>query len=138
MTDLHFNIDEQVTFLLENAKGLDRKILNVSELKEIDYITGIKEVIKFLNLISGYQQKLTPSLIVDLIWHELILFTECYTNFCQKYYSKYIHHHPGGDESSNQRQYQQTLKLLTLTYGQNSDHFWPGSHKINHQCGSCS
>lgn len=36
-----------------------------------------------------------PSVIVDDLWHEMILDTKNYMNFCKKFYGNYIHHHPG-------------------------------------------
>jgi hypothetical protein len=31
---------------------------------------------------------------IDQMWHEFILFTEDYTEFCEKYFSRYMHHMP--------------------------------------------
>jgi hypothetical protein len=31
---------------------------------------------------------------IDEMWHEFILFTEDYTNFCLQYFGKYLHHLP--------------------------------------------
>jgi hypothetical protein len=31
---------------------------------------------------------------LDHMWHEFILFTEDYTNFCNKYFGQYMHHLP--------------------------------------------
>jgi len=31
---------------------------------------------------------------IDEMWHEFILFTEDYTNFCDKYFGNYMHHLP--------------------------------------------
>jgi hypothetical protein len=31
---------------------------------------------------------------IDEMWHEFILFTEDYTNFCQQYFGEYMHHLP--------------------------------------------
>jgi hypothetical protein len=31
---------------------------------------------------------------IDDMWHEFILFTEDYTEFCQRYFGKYLHHLP--------------------------------------------
>lgn len=31
---------------------------------------------------------------IDEMWHEFILFTEDYMNFCERYFGKYIHHLP--------------------------------------------
>lgn len=31
---------------------------------------------------------------IDEMWHEFILFTEDYTNFCMQYFGEYLHHLP--------------------------------------------
>lgn len=33
-------------------------------------------------------------IIIDEMWHEFILVTEHYTDFCQKYFGRYLHHPP--------------------------------------------
>lgn len=35
-----------------------------------------------------------PSQVVDVAWHEFILFTREYTHFCKKAFGKYLHHTP--------------------------------------------
>ncbi len=32
--------------------------------------------------------------IIDEMWHEFVLLTKMYTEFCQKYFGEYIHHPP--------------------------------------------
>ena len=40
--------------------------------------------------------------IIDSMWHTFLLFSEDYTNFCQKYFGNFIHHYP--------KTHQETLK----------------------------
>ncbi|HEY6096080.1 MAG TPA: hypothetical protein VIU93_14110 [Gallionellaceae bacterium] len=35
-----------------------------------------------------------PSQVVDDLWHEFILFTRLYQNFCQRAFGRYLHHTP--------------------------------------------
>ncbi|MEO0331092.1 MAG: hypothetical protein AAF223_05325 [Bacteroidota bacterium] len=98
------------------------------------------EVMRFLHLIAFYNRRLTPSLPVDLAWHEFILFTRMYADFCQEKCSRFIHHHPGGKESDNQRDFQKTLQLYMLHWGQPNEDIW--GHLATTlfeeaQCGSC-
>lgn len=37
---------------------------------------------------------LTNQKILDDYWHEFILYTQSYTDFCNKYLGRYIHHYP--------------------------------------------
>lgn len=98
------------------------------------------EVMRFLHLIAFYNRRLTPSLPVDLAWHEFILFTRKYASFCQEKFGRFIHHHPGGNESDNQRNFQKTLQLYMLHWGQPNEDVW--GHLATTlfeeaQCGSC-
>ena len=82
------------------------------------------EVIKFLDLIVISGQRLTPSYLVDQGWHELILFTRYYENFCEKTWGRFIHHHPGGKKQENQKNFQKTLTLYTQQWGNPPVQFW--------------
>ena len=82
------------------------------------------EVIKFLDLIVISGQRLTPSCLVDLAWHELILFTRSYKNFCEQTWGRFIHHHPGGKKQENQKNFQKTLTLYTQHWGNPPAQFW--------------
>jgi hypothetical protein len=39
-------------------------------------------------------EMLSPTVIVDLVWHEFILHTEVYRDFCLKHFGKFIDHRP--------------------------------------------
>ena len=38
-----------------------------------------------------------PILVIDEMWHEFILVTRDYTEFCDSMFGRYIHHRPEGD-----------------------------------------
>jgi hypothetical protein len=48
---------------------------------------------QFLAL-SGNGTRKSPTKEVDLAWHEFILFTRDYAQFCEKYFGTFIHHIP--------------------------------------------
>ena len=58
------------------------------------------ETLKFLYFAHighsiGQNAIITEStLIIDKMWHVFILFTKEYTNFCEKYFGRYLHHQP--------------------------------------------
>ncbi|MTI32662.1 glycine-rich domain-containing protein [Xanthovirga aplysinae] len=98
------------------------------------------EVIKFLYLVSAFQIRLTPSLIVDLGWHEFILFTKAYEKFCHLKLGKFIHHTPDDDKSSNNRNYIKTIQCYIIFFGEPPVPIWGEVSKkewIDSQCGSC-
>ena len=80
------------------------------------------ECLKFLFIAGSVVQdepreKFTPSVIIDEVWHCLILHTQSYALFCQRFYGDFIHHHPGGDEQDNSRQLQKTMYALQQHFG---------------------
>ncbi len=100
------------------------KISKVCEIEENEVSALLKEVMIFLSLIHKYGEKLTPSLIVDYAWHELILCTQYYHEMCQKHFGRYIHHHPGGEEKENHKQYIKTINHYIKSYGKPPVKYW--------------
>ncbi|MEE2000395.1 hypothetical protein QWY20_02930 [Alkalimonas sp. MEB108] len=43
----------------------------------------------------------TSTAVIDEMWHNFILFSRDYTEFCHKYFGCYIHHQPMTGKSSN-------------------------------------
>lgn len=43
-----------------------------------------------------------PLLIIDEMWHEFILVTRDYTQFCEDMFGRYIHHRPDSGSDGNQ------------------------------------
>jgi hypothetical protein len=54
---------------------------------------------------SGRQFVSMPSQVADDLWHEFILYTKNYDNFCRKAFGRFLHHSPaavlGSGQSSN-------------------------------------
>lgn len=101
----------------------------------------LTEVMLFLTLIATENQKLSPSLIVDYAWHELILCTRYYHQLCEENFGRYIHHHPGGEESENIKQFNNTLKLYRQHFGKLPSRYWgtmPEEDFADADCGPCS
>lgn len=124
--------------IIHNNPTIKAKIVNNCRIKPDNVIFAIQEIICFLDLIFKSKKSLTPSLVVDLIWHEFILFTRLYVRFCEQRYGRYIHHHPGGPMSHNQARFSLTLQLYKSTYGEPDPEFWGfETSETNSECGSC-
>jgi len=95
------------------------------------------EVMKYLNLTVYCEQRLTPSFMVDNAWHEFILCTKAYTDFCQNHFGKYIHHHPGGTGSENKKQFLCTLEFYREHFGNPPEEFWGNLREDQAACGAC-
>ncbi|TSE05461.1 hypothetical protein [Aquimarina algiphila] len=85
------------------------KIDNICKQYELTSDELILELVRFLDLIHITDQKLSPSYLVNLVWHEFILFTRFYEQFCLKHYTRFIHHTPGKREDANV--FKRTIKL---------------------------
>jgi len=120
--------------LIHTSPSLLNKISDIGLSDNQEPEPLLLEVIKFLILIAKSNESLTPSYIVDLAWHELILFTRTYDNFCQAYFARFIHHNPNDDKSVNQVQYFRTLALYEEYFGNINHDYWNSSYN---SCGSC-
>ena len=60
-----------------------------------EYDLLFTEVKKYLWLAVNHETNLTMfSLRVDEVWHQFILFTRQYSEFCERFFGKYVHHLP--------------------------------------------
>lgn len=120
---------------------LIEKISKACKIQEGEVESLLCEVICFLGLIGKLNQKLTPSLVVDLAWHELILCTKYYHQLCETQFGRYIHHHPGGEEKENEQQFLNTINLYTQHFGKPPSKYWgnlAGNIPTGSDCGPCS
>lgn len=78
--------------------------------QDLDYvISGLREYFHLCN-IAGKQMVSMPSQVVDLAWHEFILFTRKYEYFCGKALGRFLHHTPA-EAMRTPTDAQQGLKL---------------------------
>ena len=52
---------------------------------------------------SGHQYVSMPSQVVDDLWHEFILYTKNYEQFCDKAFGRFLHHTPAAAMSSTKQ-----------------------------------
>lgn len=58
-------------------------------------IAAINEYIRFLELHVAYPNvTIVPGKVVDKVWHNQILHTRAYIDFCNKAFGHYLHHDP--------------------------------------------
>jgi len=98
------------------------------------------EVLKFMYLVSRFEIKLTPSIIVDYGWHEFILFTKLYERFCKEILGQFIHHTPDADIAANNRNFLKTIQHYIKLFGKPPEDIWgeiSNSEWEDSQCGSC-
>ena len=87
---------------------------------------------KYLYLCAKYPGKMIPTRALDDGWHNFILFTEDYANFCKENFGRYIHHRPTSPQDSiAERQkiaYQRTLNTAKTEFGESLSIFWTSSN----------
>lgn len=118
------SFQHQLDSILRKEPNILLKVQKATQLPPETAKSGLLEVLKFLSLIHFTDSKLTPSHTVDLIWHELILFTRLYCDYCEEQFGRYIHHHPGGKQEENHRQFRKTIQLYILYIGAPPITFW--------------
>lgn len=72
-------------------------------LSEAELIRVSKELIKYFTLFIMTDKKTViamPSRVLDIAWHQFILNTARYNDFCEKGIGRFIHHTPAENDSS--------------------------------------
>lgn len=80
-------------------KNVDRKFGEKYANYDIDTVRD--ETLRFLSLAAG-NYRIAPPKIIDDYWHEFILHTKMYSEYCQTVFGRFIHHQPN-DGSKKQR-----------------------------------
>jgi len=90
---------------------------------------AIQEYKKFVFLVMVADQALSPSTVVDRVWHLHLLYTQSYWDeFCGKVLHRSLHHVPslGGKEEGLKyyHQYCRTLEIYRRYFGQPPADIW--------------
>jgi hypothetical protein len=83
----------------------------------------LHEAIRFLDLCAATGQQLVPSKRVDHAWHEFLLHTREYEEWCRSRYGRFIHHVPQDRRAADA--YERTLDLIEARYGSRDRRIWP-------------
>ncbi len=67
-----------------------------------------------------------PSLVVDDMWHELLLHTRDYAAFCDAAFGRFLHHEPESAMTPDQAATNRSNRLLkTLRFAYQDENCWP-------------
>ncbi|WP_052250038.1 hypothetical protein [Flavobacterium sp. KMS] len=80
----------------KNEDVVDR-FLKFYKIEESEAVSIFQETKKWLWLCSNVNFNFISDdsiIIIDEMWHNFILFTKDYNDFCQTYFGQYIHHQP--------------------------------------------
>lgn len=99
------------------------------ENKWTHYVTkqAIEEYKKFMFLASISNQMVSPSEIIDIVWHQHLLFSKSYEKLCQ-ILGKKIEHIPSTHNPHNHSVFKEAKEHTTALYesyfGKQNPHFW--------------
>ena len=91
---------------------------------------AILEYKKFMYLASVSEMMVSPSEVIDVVWHQHLIFTQSYSDFCNLI-EKQIQHIPSTHNHADAEKFQQakerTKKLYTATFGEQPTDIWQSS-----------
>lgn len=91
-------------------------------------IGAIEEYLKFAHVFKFSGHPVTPSKVVDEVWHCHLHYTQNYWfDFCVSILEKSLHHHPGNGENDSafEEQYGMTYESYRSAFGEPPSKFWP-------------
>ncbi len=92
---------------------------------------------RFLRLHKLYPRvAIVPTLDIDEMWHNHILFTRKYHEDCQRIFGHYFHHSPSGDEAPN-HEFAETMKLYMQQFGEVPQEVCPAHCSCSGKCSGC-
>lgn len=134
----HKRVDEIYQMLSLSAPIFFKKIIPIVEKYKVSSEILTQELIKYLIITSQSNQTTSPCYIVDLAWHELILFTRFYEKLCKEKLEKFIHHTPS--ENENPEAFNYTLELYQQIFTNPPKEIWFPTIAFNIddvECGAC-
>jgi hypothetical protein len=84
---------DSFTFPRTVSQRLKEKYPHLNDMQVCDVIEGLHDYFHICND-AGKSMVSMPSQAVDVVWHEFILFTLQYQNFCKKAFGRFLHHVP--------------------------------------------
>lgn len=114
----------------------------VQKLVDLEYngslpAAAVEEYLKFMKLKffnnDFNAELLSPSPIVDKVWHLHILDTKNYARDCIELFGAVIHHNPLGGENLNMRnlRYSRTINAYKQNFGFPNNEIWPSGDYYN-------
>jgi hypothetical protein len=132
LKDYHFNnlvpasLWQQITAVFGGPDGFSKafaaKVARKHGWSNAFALKAISEYKKFVYLGVVGKFHVTPSKVIDVVWHEHLLFTSAYREFCNEVIGYQFDHHPEllpmADETGRfNAQYADTIALYTREFG---------------------
>ncbi|SEB44313.1 hypothetical protein SAMN04489727_1791 [Amycolatopsis tolypomycina] len=99
----------------------------------------LDQALAFLVLCAdGQNGPYAPSALVDIGWHNFLMYTAEYAEFCARHAGRFIHHRPNDDEAGSEvplvAHTAASMRALGLVV---DDELWP-SEALGEKCYACS
>lgn len=101
------------------------RVADKLDLSEAEVASLFEDTKRFLVVGTVLGRNFAPSVPVDALWHEWILFTDDYHTFCLTLGDSYIHHTPIPQGSASQPPLEPTMEALEAVFGPLDDRWWP-------------
>jgi hypothetical protein len=94
-----------------------------------------EELVKFLTVSNECRELCAPSANLDVAWHDFILCTKDYEEFCQRTFGRTIHHRPSSKPEAVA--YGRTRASAEQRFGQLDLYMWPLDTALAGDCSDC-
>lgn len=110
---------KKLIYSLDLSSVIERLIIfyNWTEKQAREASEQYKHYLFILKKYAYTQQQgleLPPSIDIDEVWHNHILHTKAYTDFCNKVFGQYLHHNPGHGTDAGEA-YEKFERMFEIT-----------------------
>ena len=115
-------LDQIEAVPVERYEAVIRRIARAHHVRRDTARRWFEEMVRFLDLCAGASTPLAPSRKVDKAWHEFLLFTREYEEFCTERYGRFVHHDPY--ETNDDDAYLRTYVAYQARFGPPPRRVW--------------
>ena len=80
------------------CRGTEFRLVSRENLPEDLSRAMVRGMVQFLDILSESELELSPPTLIDTAWHEALIDTVNYRNFCSTFFGKILDHHPPIDD----------------------------------------
>lgn len=75
-------------------RGTQYRLVTRQNLDEKLAASMVKGLAQFLVVLAAHRKELSPPTLIDTAWHEALIDTKHYAEFCEEFFGVFLHHHP--------------------------------------------
>lgn len=129
------NPNYEAAFSFQPSYLLIKKFCLENKVNEPTAVEWFEETKKFLILsVINHGKTYSPSKEVDKMWHQFLLHSKEYAEFCSTL-NCFIHHQPS--EKPNRKNYQNTRRDMKRMYGKLNSYYWSQNQASESDCDCC-